>query len=234
MNREESCTLSHRRRPRLSPKLAVPLETTQYFFQKFNSLDSLSNWKLYDSEGHNGEGIRTPTAIDVKEGSLAIGGDGNGRTGGMQLLGHPIVYGEVTVRAYCPPGAGAYHPVALLWGQGSGSSVDALTGELDFMEFWNDPSRTVNGFTLHYGDGSQMISKDINVRNSTYNDYSVRWTPAVISAAVNGYEYFRSTDSTKFPAVPMDLCLQLDWFPHEDTTRGGGVMYVESIEIKPL
>lgn len=193
-----------------------------------------SDWQLYDSVGHDGAGVRSPSAVRVTPGGIHIIGTPSGLTGGTQLLGYPFYQGTVNVVATCPPGAGRYHPVVLLWGQGSGSSVDAATGELDLMEFWDNPLRDYNEFTLHYGDGSQMMGNGTKVSPAYANVYSVYWTDYVISAKVNGIEYFRSTDTAKFPKVPMDLCIQLDWFPYEETTPGSASMTVSAVEILPL
>lgn len=222
---------SRRNQRNAPPPPPVTPVVTKHYKDDFASLNS---WQRYDSAGQDGAGRRLPGQCYVSSDELAILGDAAGNTGGVQLLGHPIYHGRVDVHMIAPAGAGQYHPVALLWGQGSGSSVDAVTGEIDFVEFWNRPSRDINGFTLHYGDGTQMIETDKPVSGTLWHTYSVIWTPTEITGLIDGSKYFSTTDTAKFPKVPMDLCLQLDWFPKEHTTKGSAIMYVDSIEISPL
>lgn len=205
-----------------------PVVSAPVFVDEFNDL---KNWQLYDSEGHDGQGVRSPRQISAN-GVLVISGSDSGRTGGMQLLGHPVTVGSrVDVRASAPIGAGVYHPVALLWGQGSGSSVDAVTGEIDFMEFWNSPNRDRVGFSLHYGDGYQMVSTEKDVTPG-WHTYSVIWQDDSIKWLIDDVVKFQSNDKSKFPKVPMDLCIQLDYFPHEPTTKGSAVLYVDWVKIR--
>lgn len=208
-----------------------PKVITQPYRDDFTSLAA---WQLYDSAGQDGAGQRIPNQCRIADGGATIRGDAKGNTGGMQLLGHPIFHGRVDVYLLAPAAAGQYHPVALLWGQGSGDSVNAATGEIDFVEFWNRPNRDINSFTLHYGDGTDMIASDRVVLAPAWHTYSVIWTPSEITGLIDGVTYFACNDQRKFPTVPMDLCLQLDWFPKEHTTAGSASMYIGYVQITPL
>lgn len=216
------------------PPVITPPPTPTGVVFRDDFTNGLWNWKLYSSVGHDGNGLRRPSQISTVDGVLKIVGDANGTTGGMSLIGHDIRFGKVSVRLRAPKGAGKYHPVALLWGLGSGSAVDAITGEIDFVEFWNLPNRDRNSFTLHYGDGSQMIDGDTPVVGTEWHVYSVLWTPEFIEAFVDGVSYYRTTDKAKFPKGSMELCLQLDWFPHENTSDGDGLMEVDWVQIEAL
>lgn len=212
--------------------IPLPPTTTKVVFR--DDFTDLRNWKLYDSVGHDGQGLRKPSQISVINGVLTIIGTSSGTTGGMSLISHDVYHGAVSVRLRTPQGAGKYHPVALLWGLGSGSAVDAVTGEIDFVEFWNRPDRDLNGFSLHYGDGTKMLNGETRVDGTGWHTYTVTWTPTEIIASIDDVPYFRTTDATKFPKNPMELCLQLDWFPNENTTSGTGIMEVDWVEIRSL
>jgi hypothetical protein len=220
----------HRGRPVPPPKLESAFRT-QAFTENFAY--GLHNWKLYDSVGHDGAGVRDPEAIELDRAGVRIHGDSTGRTGGMQLLHHAIFRGRVDVEMFVPPGAGKYHPVVLLWGQGSGDSVDAITGEIDIAEFWNRPQRNVSDFTLHWGDGTEMSGASCAPKLGDFNTYSVTWTATQITAELNGVTYWQTGELARFPQVPMDVCLQLDWFPNEPTSGGSADMYVSSVRIRP-
>ena len=202
------------------------------FREEFVNLD---NWSLYRSAGHDGQGLRRPSQIAVANGIATIYGDSAGKTGGMKLRSPVQKHGLWSVHMRTPPGAGVYHPVCLLWGVGSGSDVNAATGEIDFVEFWNRPARDRNEFTLHYGDGSQMIGGGVAVDGTQWHTYHVLWTPSEIKAWIdNNSPYYRTTDTAKFPQSSVETCIQLDFFPFEDTTGGSASMQVDSVVIWTL
>jgi beta-glucanase (GH16 family) len=206
--------------------IPTPPPTSTLLFR--DDFSNLSSWRLYDSAGHAGNGLRSPSQISVVDGILTITGTANGTTGGMMLSGHELTGGTVSVRMRAPAGAGKYHPVVLLW-----PSTDRWPddGEIDFVEILNRPERDRNDFTVHYGTANSQISNGIAVDMTQWHTYSVTWTPDYISAAVDDVEYFRTTDKAAFPPVPMNVCIQLDWFPYADTTSGSGVMEVDWVEI---
>ncbi len=179
---------------------------------------SLSQWQLYDSAGHGGNGLRRPSQVSVANGVCTISGTASGTTGGMALRNHNQMFGKWTWRMRAAPGARVYNPVCLLWGQGSGSSVNASTGEIDVVECWQDAARQSNQFTLHYGDGTSMIGASTFVDMSQWRTYSLLWTPTQISTWIDDQRpYFITSEADKFPKVPMTVTAQLDWFPEEGT-----------------
>lgn len=213
------------------------------FTEKFVNLKA---WDIYSGEGNGDQGKRSQHQVAVKNGILTITGTPSGTTGGLALRGHDQQYGLWQVNARCPRATGIYHPVALLWGVSEDENpdgVDDALGEIDFLEFWQDPLRRTNGTTLHYGDGSEMIEQDTLVTGNDWHQYSVLWTPDYIQAWVDTERpYFTSTDSEKFPQNPMQLCLQLDWFPDEidphskrlDFSKTGATMQVNLVTVRTL
>jgi beta-glucanase (GH16 family) len=152
----------------------------------------------------------------------------------MKLRDSGRHYGIWSVRMRAPLGSGRYHPVVLLWGQGGGRGVDNLLGEIDFVEVWQRPERDRNEFTLHsYGTGEHVMdTQAVAVDLTEWHTYHVRWTPAEIVSWIDTDEpYVRLTDTDRFPQVPMELCLQLDWFPDEPFDAGGAIMQVDWVKI---
>ncbi len=195
---------------------------------------TLSNWNVYNSAGQDGAGLRRPSQVTIENGLLVIRGTKDGTTGGLSVVGHDQQYGHFVWRVRCPAGASVYHPVCLLWGIGSGSSVDAVTGELDVVEVWQDGTRQKNEFTLHYGDGTQMIGGGVAVDMTQWHDYHLLWQPGLISTWVdNNLPYFSTWDSAKFPPGKMEMTVQLDWFPKEGAA-GTAEMYVDYVQIQTL
>jgi licheninase len=198
----------------------------------------LPGWSLYDSPGHNGQGRRSPGQISVRGGVCTITGTPDGTTGGMKLRGSKQ-YGVWSVRLRTAAGSGRYHPVVLLWAEGGGSGVDNRLGEIDFVEVWRRPRRDRTQFTLHsYGTGRHIMdTRGVAVDMTRWHTYHVRWTPTEIVGWVDDDgPYFRSTDTSQFPQVPMELCIQLDWFPDEPFPDepfpdGGATMEVDRVEI---
>ncbi len=71
-------------------------------------------WSPYNSEGHAGNGRRTPEALSVENGMLVIRGDSEGNTGGMSWK-EDQRFGRWEMRARFPKGDDQYHPVLILW-----------------------------------------------------------------------------------------------------------------------
>lgn len=201
-----------------------------------HNFQDLSQWNRYGpGPGHDGQGRRDPSQISTSNGILTITGSSNGTTGGMALQNHDQMYGKWTWRVKCPAGASTYHPVCLLWGIGSGSGVNAATGEIDVLEVWQDGLRRHNEFTLHYGDGSQMIGGGVDVDMTVWHTYTVLWTPDKISTWIDDNPpYYSTTDKAKFPQNKMAMTIQLDWFPNEGGSTGGATMQVDYVEIYSL
>jgi hypothetical protein len=197
-----------------------------------DNFTNLSHWGLYNSPGHDGNGIRSGAQVTVTGGVANIAGTVNGTTGGMQLNGHDQQYGQWSIRMKAPKATGMYHPVVLLWGVGSGGGVNAPTGEIDIAEGWETPNRDKNDFTLHYGDGSLMIGATTAVNMAAWHIYNVVWTSEYMYTWIDDLPaYWQSTDTAKFPKNAVQLCIQLDWFPDETQfPRGAASMQIDWIK----
>ncbi|MEQ3551140.1 glycoside hydrolase family 16 protein [Pseudonocardia nematodicida] len=166
------------------------------------------NWSAYDSEGHDGQGRRTPDAVSVENGNLVIRGDSQGNTGGVSW-GTPQMYGKWEMRAQFPAGDVQYHPVLILWP----SEIPwPRGGEVDFAET-TSASDDVS-FFLHYGDDNRQVQSTRRIDITQWNNYAVEWTPNAIIGYINGEEWFRSEDPATLPPGPMHATIQLDYFPN--------------------
>ncbi len=180
-------------------------------------------WQLYDSEGHAGNGIRTPDAITTEDGLLRITGDPEGNTGGMAWdVGQK--YGRWEGRMRAPASDETYNALLILWPQ---INDWPQGGEVDFVEM-TDPSRQRTKMFVHYveeelkdseedlSDEGRKIEGEVNADGTEWHNWAVEWTPDHIVAYLDGQEWFRTTDREVLPPRPMNLTIQLDWFPEQE------------------
>lgn len=190
------------------------------YLDDFDTLDS-TDWDLYDGPGHAGNGQRLPSQISAADGVLTIAGDARGSTGGMKWRGRAQRYGQWDVRLRANRGAVAYHPVVLLWGTGGGAGVDNARGEIDIVEVWQRANRDRNSFSVHYGSGADVIGASAHVDMTQWHTYHLVWQDTFLYTWIDDLPtYFSTSRADVLPPGPMDLTIQLDWFPHEGTFGG--------------
>ncbi|WP_233425457.1 glycoside hydrolase family 16 protein [Gordonia otitidis] len=192
-----------------------------YKADEFTNSSTLSNWVIYNSVGHDGNGRRTPSAITVSDGALVVTGDASGNSGGMAESGGGQKYGRWEICTRSPAAAPGYHAVALLWPD---NNMWPIGGEVDFMEI-SDPARQSAEYNLHYGMFNSVESHRIEGDGTQWHAFAVNWTPSYIAVYVDGFEWARTTAVSKLPPWSMHLCLQLDNFG--GNIAAGGKMYVD-------
>jgi licheninase len=165
-------------------------------------------WRIYDGPGHVGNGIRSPDAVRVADGTLTITGDSEGTTGGLALFPGQM-YGRWEGRVRTPPSDETYNALMLLWPDAEDWPVG---GEVDFMEML-DPTRQETSIFIHYGEDNSQIVGDVRVDATQWHNWAVEWTPEHIVAYLDGREWFRTSEPEVFPPREMHLAIQLDWFP---------------------
>jgi Glycosyl hydrolases family 16 len=161
-------------------------------------------WSPYDSEGHAGNGRRTPDAISVENGMLVIRGDSEGNTGGMSWK-EDQRFGRWEMRARFPKGDDQYHPVLILWRESGGKE----NGEVDFAET-TSASNDVS-FFLHYGSEQDYAKKALDI--TQWHNYAVEWVDGRITGYIDGEKWFESTKEETLPPGKMHPTIQLDYFP---------------------
>jgi hypothetical protein len=166
----------------------------------------LANWSLYDGPGHGGNGRRSPSAVSVQNGVLAISGDSSGTTGGMAWKSG-TKYGKWETRAKMPNGSGAYHPVLILWP----SQIEwPAGGEIDYAE--TDTNSNAVSFFLHYGASNSRLDASKSIDITQWHNYAVDWSPGRITGYIDGVQWFSTTNAGVLPPGPMHQTIQLDYF----------------------
>jgi hypothetical protein len=161
-------------------------------------------WRPYDSEGHAGNGRRTPDALSVENGMLVIRGDSEGNTGGMSWQ-EDQRFGRWEMRARFPKGDDQYHPVLILWREDGGKE----NGEVDFAETTSASNKV--SFFLHYGSEQEYAHKNLDI--TQWHNYAVEWVDGRITGYVDGQKWFESTAEETLPPGKMHPTIQLDYFP---------------------
>lgn len=170
-------------------------------------------WSVYDSAGHDGNGVRTEAAWHVNGRVARVVGDSRGTTGGMAAKFGRQQYGRWEVRMKTNERDSEYHPVLILWPESGDSNCD---GEVDYAEGGSD-SREIH-FFLHYSCANEQVSASKRVDTTEWHNYAVEWTPTRIVGYLDGVVWFRDTDPDHLPPGPMHQTIQLDWFPDGSTT----------------
>ena len=186
---------------------------TKYGWGTPNRVDEFDSglgrdWDVYDGEGHDGQGRRTPDAVSVKNGIMTITGDASGNTAGM-AWNPGQRYGRWEGRVRAPVGDSTYNALMLLWPDAENWPVG---GEVDFMEMSDDKRQSTDMF-LHYGANNDQEQGSVDIDATQWHDWAVEWTPTSITAFVDGKEWWKTTAVDILPPGPMHLCIQLDWFP---------------------
>ncbi|MEU7893361.1 glycoside hydrolase family 16 protein [Nonomuraea sp. NPDC049152] len=187
-----------------------------------------NEWAVYDSPGHAGNGRRSPGQLFLGDGSLFLYGTADGTTAGLAAR-YTQLYGRWEARIRLYPGAGSYHPVALLWPAGGGGGVAPNGGEeIDFLEVIDDPGRQRPNFFMHTPSGREEAHANLDM--TTWHTYAVENSPEGVVGYIDGQEWFRSAIAA---VTPMSACLQLDWFPGEGSA-GEAWMEVDYLRIYAL
>lgn len=190
----------------------------------FNAFPASTEWGIYNGAGHNGQGLRSPSAFSVNNGILTVTGNSSGTTGGMMRHSQQR-YGKWEARVKTA-GCSCYHPVLLLWGT-PGSWP--LAGEVDYLE---SVGRTTNTMFVHYGSNNSQVSGSMAVDMTQWHTYTFEWTPNYMAGYIDGKRFFYSTNKAIQPPAQVAATIQLDWFPGDAGASGltGATMDVDWIK----
>ena len=173
-----------------------------------------ADWHPYGPEvGHDRKGVRTPAAVTVADGAVTITGTAEGTTGAMSW--HPGQrYGRWEACVRMDRGPDALHGVLILWPVAEDSPEG---GEIDWMEIVGGDRQetTVN---IHHGPPDRSFGGAVDHDATQWTAWAVEWTPEHIATYRNGEQWYTTTRSELFPPRPMNMTMQLDWFPPD----GGG------------
>ena len=170
-------------------------------------------WSMYDGPGHDGNGIRTPSAFSVANSILTNHGDANGNTGGMAWQGgsSKTFRVEARMRLYnVGTGSGSqYHPVLIMWpdsdewpqgGEDDYAETDIGSGQMEVFIHWPG------------NDGSAQSSASKKLDITQWHNYAVERSAAAVTGWIDGEQWFRFTGQVLPIPGPMHATIQLDCF----------------------
>ncbi|MDR1585285.1 MAG: family 16 glycosylhydrolase [Prevotellaceae bacterium] len=187
-----------------------------------------SQWGMYYSAGHAGNGLRRPEAYTVSDGILTVTAqmiDGQLVSGGMahQLN---VTYGKFEVRVRADDDSSkATSAVLLTWPQSERWPID---GENDFYETTTNRRESFHTY-IHYGADNNQYHKDHKFNVKEWRVVTMEWEAEWIKIYVDGELQWTLTDKNAIPDVPHHLCIQLDAF--KKTMTGSTRMQVDWVKI---
>jgi hypothetical protein len=185
-------------------------------------------WGMYNSPGHQGKGLRSPSAWNVNGSAAVVTGQPNGTTGGMAMKGSGRTYGKYEVCIRVNDRDPKYHPVALLW-PSDRAHYNAKCWEIDFAEGMGNTEKM--NFFNHYGCPTKQsyASKTVDLRG--WHAFALNWSPEGVVGYIDGVEWFRDTAPSHISNVKMFLALQLDWFPKSGESTKTSQMFIDHARV---
>jgi hypothetical protein len=175
-----------------------------------------SRWDMYDGPGHDGNGIRTPSAYNVSNGIMTCTGDAKGNTGGMAFNGRSSKYWrlEWRVRTYSinPQGSGhRYHAVLILWPD---SDAWPQGGEDDFYECdCEDGAFTAYIHVPGNDPGNQYAFEKLRPLDlQNWHNIAFERSKSGVTCWIDGQQAFKITDPKIQVPGPLHITTQLDNF----------------------
>ena len=147
-----------------------------------------TKWMVYDSAGHDGNGLRKPAQIEVRAGRATIRGTAEGTTGGMAAKFDRRRYGRWETRMRVAERDEHYHAVLSLWPDSDNWPCD---GEVDYAEATDDLTSVT--FFHHYSCANRQASSRKALDPTQWHNYAVEWTSSAIVGYLDGVEWFRDT-----------------------------------------
>jgi licheninase len=172
------------------------------------------DWHPYGPEvGHDEKGVRTPQAITVADGAATITATPDGTTGAMSW--HPGQrYGRWEACVRTDRGPDALHGVLILWPVAEDFPAG---GEIDWMEIFRGDRQEVT-VNIHHGPPDTSFGDAVAHDATQWTAWAVEWTLERITTYRDGVQWYTTDRSDLFPPRPMNMTMQLDWFPPD----GGG------------
>jgi beta-glucanase (GH16 family) len=203
------------------------------FADEFNGMRvNRANWRPYNSPGHNGNGLRRPSAFSLNgRGQLVLTArmaDGKLVSGGMALQ-RSKAYGFYEFRVRIEPDpTGTMSGVILTWPQSGNWPSD---GEIDIYETGHrantrKPFRTF----VHFGAANNQYHYTHRVDGAKWHRVAMEWSSSAIKIYRDGALVWTLTDTSAIPKVSHRLCIQLDAMVDRPLTRAVR-MYVDYVRI---
>lgn len=200
------------------------------FQENFNgSSVNTSEWLMYDSPGHAGNGLRKPEAFSVKNGLLIVTAQmkNNKIVSGGMAHKRNYTFGKFEFKVRTEPDPSqATSGVVLTWPQSEKWPVD---GENDIYETGTSSSRNPFKTFIHYDVDNKQHEFVHQADGSQWQIMAMEWTEHSIKIFRDNKLIWTLTDPKAIPKNPHHLCIQLDAF---QKTMGNPVkMYVDWVKI---
>ena len=167
-------------------------------------------WRIYDSAGNAGFGLRRPRAIETANGHLVITAamvDDDLVSGGMAHRADQV-YGRWEFRVRTDPDpSGATSGVVLTWPRSENWPID---GENDMYETGRDPDRTPFMTYIHYGADNLQETISHEADGTAWHTMAMEWTEDRIALYRDGRQVGEINDPDVIPDVAHHLTIQLD------------------------
>ena len=190
-----------------------------------------SNWDQYYSPGHDGNGLRRPSAFSVSGGNLVITAQmlsGQLVSGGMALRRN-YTYGRIEFRARADVDpTGTMNGNVLTWPQSNNWPTD---GEMNIWETgWRAGTRRPFHTFIHYSPFNRQYYYTHDADASQWHTMALEWTASSLKVFRDGALVWTLTDAAAIPDVPHHVCIQLDAMERRSLT-GPVRMYVDYVRI---
>ena len=186
-------------------------------------------WSLYDGPGHNGNGLRRPSAFSVQDGLLVVTArmvNGQLVSGGMaHRTGYRYGRFEFRVRTEADPSQ-ATNGVVLTWPQSGNWPAD---GENDIYETGTQADRKLFDTFIHYGANNRQYGYNHDADGTQWHTMAMEWEPGAIRIYRDGALVYTLADGAAIENVAHNLCIQLDAL--KPTMTGVVRMYVDYVRI---
>lgn len=200
------------------------------FQDDFNGTEvNKSDWAMYNSPGHAGNGLRRPEAFSVEDGLLVITAqmiNDQLVSGGMAHVEN-YLFGKFEFKVRTEPDPSeATSGVVLTWPKSERWPID---GENDIYETLTGASRNPFHTFIHYGADNKQYHFQHDADGTEWHVMAMEWEANAIRIYRDGEMVYELKDKEAIPQVPHHICLQLDAFKKE--MSGTVKMYVDWVKI---
>ena len=201
------------------------------FQDDFNGTEvNTSNWSIYYSPGHAGNGLRRPEAFLVSDGLLVVTAHmiGNNIVSGGMAHKMNYKYGKFEFKVRTEQDSSdATSGVVLTWPQSENWPMD---GENDMYETGTDATRKQFHTFIHYGTAANTQYHFAHVADATqWHIIAMEWEEKELQMYRDNQLVWTLRDVIAIPDVPHHLCIQLDAFRKSMT--GIVKMHVDWVKI---
>ncbi len=188
------------------------------------------DWSVYDSPGHDGNGVRSPTQVAVADGVMTQTGTADARSAGMLLQGHDERRGRWEFRMRATQrdvGGRPYHLVVALLPVG----VPYEQGERDVDLAEADLDEDVVHLFVHHPRRKQAYD-EVAVDMTAWHTYAVEVAGDHLTWFVDGRPEATVRARAALPTTPLAVNVQLDAYAASGLNPG--LLQLDWVRYYPL